>query len=89
MISPQQRSLTHPDHASERKKPASAALIKFDKVAANKARSPKREISSRRIGAIAPNPPNRIAMDYKFANPHRANTTMAEALVENSVATPE
>ena len=41
------------------------------------ARTPSREISSRREGANAPRPPSNMAMDERFAKPQSAKITMA------------
>ena len=46
--------------------------MRLARVAASKARNPKRAMSSRRFGATDPSPPRRMAMEEKFAKPHRA-----------------
>jgi hypothetical protein len=61
----------------DKKNPAKAALIKLDKLAAISARMPYREISSLRLGATAPNPPSKIAIDDKLAKPQSAKITIA------------
>ena len=62
---------------NDKKNPASDALIRFARVAAINARTPNREMSSRRVGAMAPRPPSKIAIDDKLAKPHSAKSTIA------------
>jgi hypothetical protein len=61
----------------DKKNPARAALIKLDRLAAMSARIPYREISSLRLGATAPNPPSKMAIDDKLAKPQSAKMTTA------------
>ena len=48
--------------------PAIAALNKEANIPPATARTPNRAISVRRVGAIAPNPPKRIAMNLNLQN---------------------
>ena len=57
--------------------PAIAALIKLAIVAASIAFMPKRAMSGRRLGAIEPIPPSKIAMEDRLAKPHKAKVTIA------------
>ena len=59
------------------KTPAIAALIRLASVAASIACIPSLAISRRRLGAIEPIPPNKIAIEDKFAKPQSAKVIMA------------
>lgn len=60
--------------------PAIDALISEASVPAATARSPKRAVTERRFGAIAPRPPSKIAIELKLANPHNAKQTTITVL---------
>ena len=64
--------------------PAIAALNKDANIPAATALIPKRAISGRRLGAIAPKPPIRIANELKFAKPHNAKLTTITVLGDRS-----
>src|SRR5690625_2942045 len=57
--------------------PTIVALIKFARVPASTARTPSWAMSPRRLGAIPPRPPSRMAIEPKLANPVRAKVTTA------------
>lgn len=59
-----------------KKIPTNVALMKLERVPASTAFKPKRAISGRRDGASTPKPPNRIAIEDKFAKPHKATVTI-------------
>lgn len=64
-------------------KPAMVALIKLASDPAITALMPRRAISPRRLGAIPPKPPIKIAIELKFAKPHNANVMIALVLSVN------
>ena len=59
------------------------ADIRLDNVPAATANKPNLAISPLLDGAIPPSPPRRIAIDERFANPHRAKETIAFDLSES------
>lgn len=60
--------------------PAIDALKSEANAPAATARKPKRAISDRRLGAIEPRPPSKIAIELKLANPHNAKLTTMTVL---------
>ena len=50
--------------------------MKLDNVPARTALRPMRAISGRRDGASTPRPPSKIAIEDKFAKPHKATVTI-------------
>lgn len=53
------------------------AAIRLDRVPAITALTPIRAMSPRRLGAKLPKPPSRIAIEERFAKPHRAKEMIA------------
>ena len=62
--------------------------IRLDIVPAITANSPIRAMSFRRDGAIPPSPPNKMAMELRFANPQRAKDTMAVVFGDSTTSAP-
>lgn len=63
--------------------PAMAALNNEANIPEATALNPNRATSSRRPGAIEPKPPNNIAIELKFANPHNAKLTTITVFGDN------
>ena len=53
-----------------------AAEVRLARVAARTALRPNRAISGRRVGAMMPMPPSRMAMEERLAKPQRAKVMM-------------
>ena len=62
--------------------PAIAALSNDASAPAITALNPNLAMSGLRFGAREPNPPNNIAIELKFAKPHRAKLTTRLVLAE-------